>query len=194
VLLYGEVDDVRTKAKDESVTPFRGKLCMPQIMGKWQNPLSVKNGTMRFVSTHSFLLCRKGGIIEPISSGQEYVDPGFSTALGEANQRTLSASDMPQLNRDYHNEVARRVGLETQEAMREAAIMDLQVQNYILADFNAEYKLKIMESDYKRNPEGFRKSELFPEFVASYEKTFHDNFDDERSHGHFADFLEELTR
>lgn len=70
-LVYEEGD----KKGPENV---KGKLCTPMIIGTWmdtkEDTMITDNGTDNkypAVSTHSFLVCACGGIIEPRTSGQE---------------------------------------------------------------------------------------------------------------------------
>lgn len=50
-----------------------GCKCCPEIIGKWRDcleQLSISQ-TDRSVTTDSYLICRHGGMIQPLSSGQE---------------------------------------------------------------------------------------------------------------------------
>lgn len=65
----------------ESGKNVKGKLCTPKIIGTWmdtkEDTMIAQNGTTNefpAVSTHSFLVCACGGLIEPQTSGQEYKD------------------------------------------------------------------------------------------------------------------------
>ena len=51
-----------------------GKKCCPRIIGKWRgiNKKVNVSGVAHGVSTDSFLVCQCGGLIQPLSSGQEY--------------------------------------------------------------------------------------------------------------------------
>ncbi len=52
----------------ETAEDVQGKQCMPDIIGKWQNPYG------QAVTMDSYLTCACGGVIEPLTSGQEYED------------------------------------------------------------------------------------------------------------------------
>lgn len=56
----------------------QGPRCTPEIIGGWN---SVKestkvSGEARAATTSSYLVCRCGGILFPVTSGQEYEDKG----------------------------------------------------------------------------------------------------------------------
>lgn len=51
-----------------SVPDVQGMKCTPAIIGEWNNVHGMA------VTTDSYLVCSCGGIIEPITSGQEYED------------------------------------------------------------------------------------------------------------------------
>lgn len=46
----------------------QGKECTPDIIGQWKSPYGEA------VTMDSYLICACGGIIEPLTSGQEYED------------------------------------------------------------------------------------------------------------------------
>lgn len=53
-----------------------GPKCTPQIIEKWRctNEESKISGEETAVTIDSYLVCRCGGLIQPVSSGQEYED------------------------------------------------------------------------------------------------------------------------
>jgi hypothetical protein len=75
--VYSE-EDKKKKPKNKMPENVKGSLCTPMIIGTW---LDTKDDTMitdngsdnkyPAVTTHSFLVCACGGIIEPQTSGQE---------------------------------------------------------------------------------------------------------------------------
>ena len=54
----------------------KGKKCYPCIVGQWRGiSENVKvSGEVHGISTDSFLVCQHGGLIQPLTSGQEYVE------------------------------------------------------------------------------------------------------------------------
>ncbi len=52
----------------------KGKRCCPRIVGKWRgiNENVKISGDEHGISTNSFLVCQYGGLIQPLTSGQEY--------------------------------------------------------------------------------------------------------------------------
>ena len=52
----------------ESVPDVQGMMCTPEIIGEW----NCVHG--KAVTTDSYLICSCGGIIEPVTSGQEFED------------------------------------------------------------------------------------------------------------------------
>lgn len=50
-----------------------GCKCRPEIIGKWRGCMekNLLQGDEKTVTTDSFLICRCGGLIQPLSSGQE---------------------------------------------------------------------------------------------------------------------------
>lgn len=59
---------------EESKENVEGPKCAPDIVGKWR---AVKesteiSGKEKAVTMNSYLVCRCGGLIQPISSGQDY--------------------------------------------------------------------------------------------------------------------------
>lgn len=69
--------DVYVPQGEESTgEEIQGPRCSPDIVGKWRSihaPTKIK-GEEQAVTTQSYLVCNCGGIIEPLTSGQEYED------------------------------------------------------------------------------------------------------------------------
>ncbi len=56
------------EGSSEAAEDVQGKECTPDIIGKWKNPYGEA------LTMDSYLICACGGIIEPLTSGQEYED------------------------------------------------------------------------------------------------------------------------
>ena len=56
------------EGSSDTAEPVQGPKCHPDILGKWCMPYG------QAVTSESYLVCNCGGIIYPISSGQEYQD------------------------------------------------------------------------------------------------------------------------
>lgn len=69
--------DVYVPEGEESTgEEIQGLRCCPNINGKWRNlhmPTKIK-GEEHAVTTNSYLACSCGGLISPLTSGQEYED------------------------------------------------------------------------------------------------------------------------
>ncbi len=50
-----------------------GCKCCPEIIGKWRDCMerNMYAGNVKTVTTESYLVCKHGGLIQPVSSGQE---------------------------------------------------------------------------------------------------------------------------
>lgn len=94
-------------SKDGSTGVVTGKMCVPVIIGTWQDTYSktrvVDNGLKNpgdrakvwmkdespveeaTVTSESFLVCKYGGLIEPINSGQNEVNPDEHACDGETS-------------------------------------------------------------------------------------------------------------
>lgn len=72
ILLAGYVPE----GANEEASDVQGLRCTPDIIGMWRNVKSDTEITGSFpaVTTASYLICNCGGIIQPLSSGQEYED------------------------------------------------------------------------------------------------------------------------
>lgn len=78
ICTFGNVPDSENvtlvKYGDEGLdgSTVTGCKCCPKIIGKWRNCKkdNVLNN-VQVVTTDSYLVCQYGGLIEPISSGQE---------------------------------------------------------------------------------------------------------------------------
>ncbi|BCJ92611.1 hypothetical protein acsn021_01800 [Anaerocolumna cellulosilytica] len=53
---------------------IQGPRCAPDIIGKWRstNEATCVSGDGTAVTTNSYLVCRCGGLIQPITNGHEY--------------------------------------------------------------------------------------------------------------------------
>jgi len=56
----------------------KGPKCKPDMIGEWRNTHEETKvtGEEFAVTTSSYLVCRCGGLIQPLTSGQEYEDKG----------------------------------------------------------------------------------------------------------------------
>lgn len=74
ILLDAYVSEGQTSTGQE----VQGLRCCPDVVGNWRNcyqPTKLK-GEKSAVTTSSYLICNCGGIIQPLTSGQEYEQKG----------------------------------------------------------------------------------------------------------------------
>lgn len=123
-------------SKDGTVGEVTGKKCEPFIIGVWQdtytNTRIVDNGAKNpedrakvwskferpegeeTVTTGSFLVCKYGGLIEPINSGQNYDNPDEKACEEESEDAFLHGhfpqwEDNMEINMEEENELIRAV-------------------------------------------------------------------------------------
>ena len=72
---------VTPQGEKTSTGKIDGKMCTPVIVGKWIDPKDDEdifdqddNTTYKAITSNSFLVCQFGGLIEPLTSGQEFED------------------------------------------------------------------------------------------------------------------------
>lgn len=72
ILLVGFIPE----CDDREAADVQGLKCMPDILGEWRgvNEQTYISGNFQAVTTDSYLVCACGGLIQPITSGQEYED------------------------------------------------------------------------------------------------------------------------
>ena len=70
IRLAGYVPEGRT----EEVEDVQGLKCIPDILGEWRGVKTKTNiiGDFPELTMESYLICNCGGIIQPVTSGQEY--------------------------------------------------------------------------------------------------------------------------
>ena len=58
----------------EEVEDVQGLKCIPDILGEWRGVKTKTNiiGDFPALAMESYLICNCGGIIQPVTSGQEY--------------------------------------------------------------------------------------------------------------------------
>lgn len=71
LLVYSEIDRQYNPSLSEDIQGYR---CTPQIPHNWMSKKKDTYITKDFsaATTESYLFCTMGGIIEPVTSGQEY--------------------------------------------------------------------------------------------------------------------------
>lgn len=62
------------EGKKEEVEDVQGLECTPDIIGEWRGIKKRTNvaGDFPALTMESYLICSCGGIIQPVTSGQEY--------------------------------------------------------------------------------------------------------------------------